>query len=109
MRAPDSHPGKGVEHEPSVVENLIGGAVRIQLLDDVVVVGGDGGEDVVHALDQRAGESPSCFARSRRTNFWILPVEVFGSGPNTTVLGTLKWARLSRHQAMMLWADRLSA
>ncbi len=28
-------------------------------------------------------------ARSRSTNFWILPVEVLGSGPNTTVFGTL--------------------
>src|SRR5258708_7943620 len=40
-------------------------------------------------------------ARSRSTNFWILPVEVLGNGPNTTVRGTLKWARLSRHQPMI--------
>ena len=26
-------------------------------------------------------------------NFWILPVEVFGSGPNITVRGALEWAR----------------
>ena len=38
----------------------------------------------------------SC-ARSRRTFFWILPVAVFGSGPNTTVFGTLKCAIRSRH------------
>ena len=30
---------------------------------------------------------------SRSANFWILPVDVFGSGPNTTCLGTLKRAR----------------
>jgi hypothetical protein len=29
------------------------------------------------------------FASSRSTNFWILPVEVFGSSWNTNVLGTL--------------------
>jgi hypothetical protein len=28
-------------------------------------------------------------ARSRSSNFWILPVEVFGNGPKTTVRGTL--------------------
>jgi DNA-binding HxlR family transcriptional regulator len=32
----------------------------------------------------------------RRTYFWILPVEVFGRLPNTTVRGHLKWARLER-------------
>jgi hypothetical protein len=35
-------------------------------------------------------------ASSRSTCFWILPVEVFGSGPNTTLLGALKCARLAR-------------
>lgn len=28
-------------------------------------------------------------ARSRNANFWIFPVEVFGSSQNTTVRGTL--------------------
>ena len=32
-------------------------------------------------------------ARSRNRNFWILPVDVFGSSPNTTLFGTLKRAR----------------
>ena len=40
-------------------------------------------------------------ALSRRTNFWILPVEVFGSAPKTTVRGTLKCAMLARQKAMM--------
>ena len=31
--------------------------------------------------------------RSRSTNFWILPVDVFGSSPKTTRFGTLKRAR----------------
>src|SRR3954453_11183267 len=44
---------------------------------------------------------PSTFARSRNTNFWIFPVEVFGSGPNTTWRGALKCARRSRQNAMM--------
>ena len=43
----------------------------------------------------------SCLARSRSSNFWILPVDVLGSGPNTTLAGALKWASRSRHQAMM--------
>ena len=30
------------------------------------------------------------FARSRSTNFWIFPVDVFGSSPNTTFFGALK-------------------
>src|SRR5260370_5937839 len=41
------------------------------------------------------------FARSRNTNFWILPVEVFGSGPNSTVRGALKPPRCSRQKAMI--------
>ena len=34
----------------------------------------------------------SLLACSRSSNFWILPVEVLGSGPNTTVRGALKRA-----------------
>src|SRR5882672_7808244 len=43
------------------------------------------------ALDQVLGHGGllSCFACSRSTNFWILPVDVFGSGPKTTWRGTL--------------------
>ena len=44
-------------------------------------------------------------ARSRRTNFWILPVDVFGSDPKTTVFGTLKCAMLARQKAMMSSAE----
>ncbi len=33
--------------------------------------------------------------------FWILPVEVLGSGPKTTVRGTLKRAMLSRQKAII--------
>ena len=40
-------------------------------------------------------------ASSRSTNFWILPVEVFGSSVKTTVFGTLKRARCSRQCSMM--------
>ena len=36
-----------------------------------------------------ATDTYSDFARSRSTNFWIFPVDVFGSGPNTTVRGVL--------------------
>ena len=43
----------------------------------------------------------SSLARSRRSNFWTFPVDVFGSGPNTTVRGALKWAMLARQKAMM--------
>ncbi len=35
-------------------------------------------------------DQASSFARSRNMNFWIFPVSVFGSGPNTIVLGALK-------------------
>ena len=37
----------------------------------------------------RAGRVYRPRARSRSTNFWILPVEVFGSSPKITVRGTL--------------------
>jgi hypothetical protein len=48
-------------------------------------------------------------ARSRRTYFWILPVEVLGSGPKTTCFGTLKCARFARHHAMIAPASTGSA
>ena len=51
----------------------------------------------------------SSFARSRSTNFWILPVEVFGSGPNTTWRGALKCARRSRQKAMISAASARGA
>src|SRR5207249_9173656 len=41
------------------------------------------------------------FALSRNTNFWILPVEVFGSGPKTTWRGALNRAMRSRQKAMI--------
>ena len=41
------------------------------------------------------------FARSRKTNFWILPVEVFGKGPNTTVFGALNRAMRARQNSMI--------
>lgn len=45
--------------------------------------------------------SYDALARWRSTNFWILPVEVLGNGPNTTVLGALKWAMRSRQNSMI--------
>src|SRR5262249_6080420 len=56
--------------------------------------GGDGGHDLV-----TRSQPPAVLACSRRTYFWTLPVEVFGSGPNTTCFGTLKRARLARHHS----------
>ena len=38
---------------------------------------------------------------SRSTNFWIFPVEVLGSVPNSTCLGTLKRARWARQCSMI--------
>ena len=37
-------------------------------------------------------------SRSRSTNFWTLPVEVFGSSPNSTASGHLKCAMRSRQK-----------
>ena len=48
-----------------------------------------------------AEADPACL---RSSNFWILPVEVLGSSPKTTALGTLKPAR-----CCLQWAIRLSA
>src|SRR5579864_8356352 len=42
----------------------------------------------------------SALAISRSRNFWILPVDVFGTSLKTTVFGTLKRARRSRHHAV---------
>src|SRR4051794_6167499 len=39
--------------------------------------------------------------RSRSMNFWILPVDVFGIGPNTTVFGALNPGIWPRQNAMM--------
>jgi hypothetical protein len=40
----------------------------------------------------RRQASAALRARSRSTNFWILPVAVVGRGPNTTDFGALKCA-----------------
>src|SRR5258706_2265919 len=40
-------------------------------------------------------------ARSRSRNFWILPVEVLGSGPKITVFGALKRAMRARQNSMI--------
>src|SRR5271167_2054908 len=50
---------------------------------------------------RQRGHTAVSLARWRNSYFWILPVEVFGKGPNTTERGALKWARLARHQATM--------
>jgi len=44
----------------------------------------------VEARQRSPGHDTTSRARSRSWYFWILPVEVFGSGPNTTVRGALK-------------------
>ena len=43
-------------------------------------------------LEQWAIPSEALLRASRSTNFWILPVAVLGSGPNTIVFGALKCA-----------------
>ena len=45
---------------------------------------------------------------SRSLNFWILPVEVFGSSPNTIFFGTLKAASLPLAAQGYTWASVLS-
>src|SRR5206468_13017871 len=39
-------------------------------------------------------------SRSRRTNFWIFPVDVLGRSPNATAAGALKWAMRWRQNSM---------
>ena len=46
----------------------------------------------------RPGPPTPC---SRSTNFWTLPVEVFGRSPNSTAAGHLKWAMCSRQNSMI--------
>ena len=38
---------------------------------------------------RHSAKAQSAFARSRSVNFRTFPVDVFGSGPNTTVRGVL--------------------
>src|SRR5690349_20718261 len=59
-------------------------------------LGTDFAEPVIQRPRQRR-----FLAVSRKMNFWILPVDVFGSGPKTTALGILKLAMLARQKAMM--------
>ena len=61
--------GQMVEHEAHVVQ---GGCIGHDALSFAVVTA-----------------SRAFLATSRSMNFWILPVEVFGIGPNTTAFGTL--------------------
>jgi precorrin-6x reductase len=56
---------------------------------DVLVAKNSGGDAVAAKLAARQLHAATCAARM---NFCILPVEVLGSGPNTTVRGTLNRA-----------------
>src|SRR2546430_1452617 len=47
------------------------------------------------------------FAFSRSRNFWILPVEVFGSSPKTTARGALNLARWPRQNSMISISEAL--
>ena len=38
---------------------------------------------------------------SRRTNFWIFPVDVLGRSPNSTAAGALKWAMCCLQNSMI--------
>src|SRR5437879_6395354 len=49
------------------------------------------------------------FAFSRSRNFWILPVEVFGSSPNTTARGALNLARWPRQNSMISISEALAS
>ena len=68
--------------------------------------GGDRALDQVEAQAPQRGAHPIAFSRpahsrSRSTNFWILPVPVRGSSPNSTAAGHLNLARCSLQKAMM--------
>src|SRR5438309_901980 len=49
------------------------------------------------------------FAFSRSRNFWILPVEVFGSSPKTTARGALNLARWPRQNSMISISEALAS
>src|SRR5271157_3655905 len=53
----------------------------------------------VHFLYHSIAEAD--FACWRRMNFWIFPVEVFGSVPKITVFGALKRAMCPRQNSMI--------
>ena len=52
--------------------------------------GADRGEEIAY----------NALARSRRVYFWIFPVAVVGSGPNSTVLGTANRGSFPRQNAV---------
>src|SRR3954451_16471336 len=68
---------------------------------------GGGGQrplDEVEGHAPQRSAHPIAFSRpahscSRRTNFWILPVDVRGSSPNSTAPGHLNFARCSRQNS----------
>src|SRR5262245_36633734 len=53
-----------------------------------------------NGLGLRRQVAYTSFAISRSLNFWVLPVDVFGSSVNTTWRGHLNAARFLRHQAI---------
>ena len=56
------------------------------------------------AMTAAGGYAEIAFAEStwlRSMNFWILPVDVFGIGPNTTAFGVLKPDMWLRQNAMI--------
>src|SRR5262249_38046969 len=66
-----------------------------------------GGDSGFGGVPAGCGGPQTAFARSRSTNFWIFPVEVFGISANTTWCGTLKPAKFARQWAIMSSTDGL--
>src|SRR5215470_413478 len=100
-RAPDGNRGVGIDHEPGEVEHQVSRIVGVELVEDAVESGGE----LVH---ETAASEASPRACSRSRNFWILPVEVFGSGPKTMRLGALKRASIPRHHSISSFASSSS-
>src|SRR4051812_31958128 len=102
--------GNGVERRLQRIEHL--GREQVDLLGAVH----DQGADAVAVFAKEDGLfafwncphvaiAVADFALSRSTNFWILPVEVFGSSPNSTARGALKRAICPRQNSMSSASD----
>src|ERR1019366_5326007 len=66
----------------------------------VAALGAVQGDDGDGAFARDLNIHAFSFALARNSFLRILPVAVRGSGPNSTCLGHLKWARRWRHQAI---------
>ena len=90
------HPEARPASRPSAGSSAAGGSASACRCRRGLRAAGAAGRSVGRRSCHQVSMAAADLAFSRSTNFWILPVEVFGSSPNTTARGALKLRHAAR-------------